>query len=259
MRVTSGASSMRSRGSSRKPSSLSRSTTPTLKAIGEALDWRLGAAWEVDPQDGCLRCVRTWHAGERAQRVRGAERGARRSRPARGCPAACWPAESRRGSSTRPQDANFPRAQAARRSGLHAGFGFPLRSPRGVVGVMEFFAGELREPDERLLAHDGRARQPGRPVRRRPPRRGGGARARVAAAGHARGGPRRGGDDGRRRARHRVEPRRRGDLRLHRERGRRARDGRAHRPAAPARRPPPRAGALPARPSTAWSSTAGWS
>ena len=36
-----------------------------LKAIGEALDWRLGAAWEVDPQDGCLRCVRTWHAGER--------------------------------------------------------------------------------------------------------------------------------------------------------------------------------------------------
>jgi PAS domain S-box-containing protein len=51
-----------------------------------------------------------------------------------------------------PEDGNFPRAEAARRSGLHAGFGFPLRSPRGVVGVMEFFAGGLREPDERLLA-----------------------------------------------------------------------------------------------------------
>mgnify|MGYP006892162971 CR=1 FL=1 len=33
---------------------------------------------------------------------------------------------------------------------MHAAFGFPLRSPRGVVGVMEFFAGGLREPDERL-------------------------------------------------------------------------------------------------------------
>ena len=51
-----------------------------------------------------------------------------------------------------PADANFPRAPAARRTGLHAGFGFPLRSARGVVGVMEFFAGDLREPDERLLA-----------------------------------------------------------------------------------------------------------
>jgi PAS domain S-box-containing protein len=51
-----------------------------------------------------------------------------------------------------PDDVNFPRAAAARRSGLHAGFGFPLRSPRGVVGVMEFFSSDLRELDDRLLA-----------------------------------------------------------------------------------------------------------
>ena len=61
------------------------------------------------------------------------------------------------------------------------------------------------------------------------------------------------------RPRDRVEPRRRGDLRLHRERGRRARDGRAHRPAAPARRPPARTGALPADRARRRSSTAGWS
>src|SRR5205823_4719973 len=48
-------------------------------------------------------------------------------------------------------DANFPRSAAALREGLHAAFGFPLRSPRGVVGVMEFFSHEAREPDERLL------------------------------------------------------------------------------------------------------------
>ena len=51
-----------------------------------------------------------------------------------------------------PNDVNFPRAAAARRSGLHAGFAFPVRDRRGVIGVMEFFSGELREPDERLLA-----------------------------------------------------------------------------------------------------------
>jgi len=48
-------------------------------------------------------------------------------------------------------DRNFPRADAARREGLQAAFGFPLRSPKGIVGVMEFFTRELREPDERLL------------------------------------------------------------------------------------------------------------
>src|SRR5262249_9148683 len=40
---------------------------------------------------------------------------------------------------------------AARRAGLQAAFAFPLRSPRGVVGVMEFFSREPRELDERLL------------------------------------------------------------------------------------------------------------
>jgi PAS domain S-box-containing protein len=51
-----------------------------------------------------------------------------------------------------PEDGNFPRANVARRAGLHAAFGFPLLSPKGVVGVMEFFSREHREPDERLLA-----------------------------------------------------------------------------------------------------------
>jgi PAS domain S-box-containing protein len=51
-----------------------------------------------------------------------------------------------------PNDVNFPRAKAARRGGLHAGFAFPVRDRRRVIGVMEFFSGELREPDERLLA-----------------------------------------------------------------------------------------------------------
>src|SRR5262249_33826504 len=42
-------------------------------------------------------------------------------------------------------------AHAARRAGLHAAFGFPLRSPAGVVGVMEFFSRDALEPDTQLL------------------------------------------------------------------------------------------------------------
>jgi PAS domain S-box-containing protein len=122
-----------------------------LQAIGEALGWRLGSAWEVDPRDGRLRCVRTWHEGEGAGEFEAMSATLTIS-PGVGLPGRVLVSGKPTWLVDAPDDANFPRAQAARRAGLHAAFAFPLRSPRGVVGVMEFFAGELREPDERLLA-----------------------------------------------------------------------------------------------------------
>jgi PAS domain S-box-containing protein len=123
----------------------------TLEAIGRAVDWELGAVWELDHEDDRLHCVRIWRADARAdefQRISEAlALAAGQGLPGRvlatGEPA--WVIDA-------PADADFPRADAARRDGLRAGFGFPLRSGGGVSGVMEFFARELREPDERLLA-----------------------------------------------------------------------------------------------------------
>ena len=123
----------------------------TLRAIGQSLGWELGAVWEVDAQEGRLRCVRTWHAGDRTAEFEAltdslalaAGEGLPGRVVASGRPA--WIVDA-------PADANFPRAEVARRGGLRAGFGFPLRSPRGVLGVMEFFSRDLREPDQRLLA-----------------------------------------------------------------------------------------------------------
>jgi PAS domain S-box-containing protein len=121
-----------------------------LAAVGTTLGWELGSVWERDPRTGRLRCARTWHSGsglgefeELSERL---ELEAGDGLPGRvlatGEPA--WLSDA-------PTDGNFPRAEAARRAGLHAAFGIPLRSPRGLVGVMEFFSRELREPDERLL------------------------------------------------------------------------------------------------------------
>jgi PAS domain S-box-containing protein len=122
----------------------------TLDTIGRSIGWELGAVWEVGPEDGRLRCVCTWTPGEGAPEFEAlSERltlEAGEGLPGRvleeGEPA--WLLDA-------PTEGNFPRADAARRAGLHAAFGFPLRSPRGIVGVMEFFSRELREPDERLL------------------------------------------------------------------------------------------------------------
>jgi len=121
-----------------------------LESIGGSLGWELGAVWEAGPDDDRLRCLRTWHAGSGAPEFEAlSERIA--LAPGEGLPGQVvvsgrpiWIVDS-------PEDGNFPRAEAARRAGLHAAFGFPLLSPRGVVGVMEFFTRELREPDQRLL------------------------------------------------------------------------------------------------------------
>ena len=121
-----------------------------LRAVGGSLGWELGAVWEAGATDGALRCVSTWHAGEGAPEFEAlSERitlasGVGLPGQVHASAEPVWIVDA-------PADANFPRAEAARRSGLHAAFGFPLRSPRGVVGVMEFFSREPRDPDEQLL------------------------------------------------------------------------------------------------------------
>ena len=119
----------------------------TLDAIGRSLGWELGAVWEVGPDDRRLRCVCTWHAGDGAPEFEALSERIDARRRARGSRVGCscrgrpsWIVDT-------PEDRNFPRADVARRAGLQAAFGFPLLSPRGVVGAMEFFSRELREPD----------------------------------------------------------------------------------------------------------------
>jgi PAS domain S-box-containing protein len=123
----------------------------TLEAIGRPLGWRLGAVWELDSLDGRLRCVRIWHAERRDEEFEALSRELALE-PGEGLPGQVVMSGSPVWMVDVPEDVNFPRATAARRSGLHAGFAFPVLGPRGIVGVMEFFAGELREPDKRLLA-----------------------------------------------------------------------------------------------------------
>src|SRR5205823_2342848 len=121
-----------------------------LETVGGSLGWELGAVWELGREHGRLRCVCTWHAGEGAPEFEAlSERTA--LEPGQGLPGRVLVSGEPAWLVDAPEDANFPRAAAARRCGLHAAFAFPLRSPRGVVGVVEFFSHELREPDERLL------------------------------------------------------------------------------------------------------------
>jgi PAS domain S-box-containing protein len=124
-----------------------------LRAIAESLDWRLGAVWEPAPdRPEALRCVDLWHAPNAdAAEFERASREASLA-PGEGLPGRVWQSGQAAWISDVLADPNFPRVTAARAAGLHAAFCFPIRSARGVLGVIEFFTGEPREPDPGLLA-----------------------------------------------------------------------------------------------------------
>ena len=123
-----------------------------LQAIGEGLGWRFGAVWEpaLDRPDA-LRCVETWSAvGAAAHEFEAISRSI--ALPAgEGLPGRVWDSGEPAWIPDVLAEENFPRAPEAHRAGLHAAFCFPVRSARGVLGVIEFFTGEPRRLDPELL------------------------------------------------------------------------------------------------------------
>jgi phosphoserine phosphatase RsbU/P len=131
--------------------SLEEATPRLLRTVGEALGWDLAVIWGLDIERSVLRCVATWRSPESNATAFEELSASTTFRKGVGLPGRVW-AEGR--SAWIPdvtRDANFPRSPAAAGDGLHGGFGVPIRRGREVLGVVEFFAPEIREPDADLL------------------------------------------------------------------------------------------------------------
>jgi PAS domain S-box-containing protein len=129
---------------------LNEAARRVLEAVCESLGWSLGGLWRVDKEAGVLRCLETWHVAnedvaefEEISRQRSFSKG-------EGLPGKVW--ES--GSPAWVTDlagSSFPRAGLAEKAGLHAAFAFPILLADEILGVMEFFSGDVREPDRSLV------------------------------------------------------------------------------------------------------------
>jgi signal transduction histidine kinase len=131
---------------------IAEATPKILRALGEWLGWDVGALWRVDQEAGMLRCVEVWHAPskevpefESASRERTFTAGV-------GLPGKVWLSRKPRYISDLVREANFQRTPVAARERLHAAFGFPILLGGEVLGVIEFFSREIRQPDQELLA-----------------------------------------------------------------------------------------------------------
>jgi PAS domain S-box-containing protein len=130
---------------------LAEAAPRVLQAMCEALDWEHGALWSVDTGGGALRCVYTWHLPTVA--LPEFDDVSRRLALGHGVglPGRVWASGEPAWVPDVVADPNFPRAAIARKEGLHAALALPILTNGRVVGVMEFFSREIREPDDDLL------------------------------------------------------------------------------------------------------------
>src|SRR5215216_2026037 len=124
-----------------------------LAAIAAGVEWPLAAAWEPDHFDpDALRCVAVWAADEDGPRAFAEVTRATTLRRGEGLPGRVWQSGRATWIRDAATDDRLPRRLAAAAAGLHAAVCFPVRSERGLVGVVEAFGPCPREPDADLLA-----------------------------------------------------------------------------------------------------------
>src|SRR5215472_4710558 len=123
-----------------------------LEAVCKALDWEYGALWTIDREASVLRCGQIWPAESVAFPDFRAICATSTFRRGVGLPGRVWATAQPSWIPDVVHDPNFPRARVAAREGLHAAFGFPILLRGDVLGVMEFFSREIRQPDEDLLS-----------------------------------------------------------------------------------------------------------
>ena len=124
---------------------------PLLQAICEGLGWELGELWYVDPAIKVLRWGGISHAPsldvaefEAVSRQITLSHGS-------GLPGRVWATGEPAWIADILTDADFHRTAVAAKMGLHGALAFPVRSERGVTGVMVFFSRDPRPPDRDLL------------------------------------------------------------------------------------------------------------
>jgi PAS domain S-box-containing protein len=130
---------------------LAEASRKTLQVISECLEWQFGALWEVDDDAKRLRCVEVWRSATRDFSAFEAICRQFTFPMGVGLPGRVWKNREATWISDVTQDNNFPRASVASRADLRGAFAFPIKLGGEILGVMEFFSSDIRQPDEPLL------------------------------------------------------------------------------------------------------------
>ncbi|MBD2041054.1 PAS domain S-box protein [Microcoleus sp. FACHB-672] len=130
---------------------LNEAAPKILQAICENQAWDLGELWSIDALANTLHCAQTWH--QPSIEVSEFEALAQLSvfTKGTGMPGRVWASGEPMWIADVVKDANFQRAEIARRAGLHGAFALPVRDEHETLGVLIFFSRQIEEPEANLL------------------------------------------------------------------------------------------------------------
>jgi two-component system cell cycle sensor histidine kinase/response regulator CckA len=131
--------------------SLEKGIPQILQILCETLHWEFGGIWTIDQTSNKIRCLDVWHNNPRFAALEQETRKLEFS-PGEEIPGMVWTSGKSFWTSDFSGRSNkFPRAMAARESGLRESFAFPVFSGKQITGVIEFLSKEIPEPDSRLI------------------------------------------------------------------------------------------------------------
>ncbi|MGJ5627892.1 GAF domain-containing protein [Nostoc sp. CALU 1950] len=130
---------------------ISEATRQILQGICESLAWDSGEIWMVDQQANVLRFLDTWHKASLEMREFEALKRQTTFAPGIGLPGRVWASSEPVWIADIVKDINFSNFKIAAQVGLHAAFGFPIRSGNKILGVITCFNREIQPLDEDLV------------------------------------------------------------------------------------------------------------
>jgi PAS domain S-box-containing protein len=121
-----------------------------LRTICEGLDWDLGLAWVVDPEGDRLRCVALWRPPRDVPPLDESE-GARTLGRAEELAGRVWETGKPEWLADLASEKGGVRLTWPAQAGFHAALAFPILLGGHVLGVMEFFSRQMRQPEGDVL------------------------------------------------------------------------------------------------------------
>jgi len=134
--------------------SLERAIPAVIEAICTSLGWHYGARWHWDPRARLLQRRESWSVDTPEIREFDAsffERSVAPDPAGEGLMRRAFASAKPVWISDLSKDPGFKRHDDVEKAGLHAAFAFPLMRGDEVLGVMEFFHRDVREPDALLV------------------------------------------------------------------------------------------------------------
>lgn len=120
-----------------------------IETICTNLDWDVGAMWQITGDS--IQCADHWSAPEVDPELVRTLCEEHRLERGVGLIGEAWETATPVWVTNFQDAARFPRAALAGRAGLRAAFAFPITAAARVVGVLEFFSRDEREPEQALL------------------------------------------------------------------------------------------------------------